>query len=118
MEPTQSAEPSAGVSAVAVADADAAIADLRTTLAIVEMELVVHTADDHLGEIVADGFQYALKVEFGRAFPDLSRLYDLHTAIVQLLLAAKVIPIGSPRSPFLRDVIAPLLAKGLGPPLQ
>ena len=42
----------------------------------------------------------------------------LHTAIVQVLLAAKVIPVGSPGSPFLRDVIGPVLTKGLGPPLQ
>ena len=41
----------------------------------------------------------------------------LHTAIVQLLLAAKVIPVGSPSSRFLRDVIAPLLTKGVNPPL-
>lgn len=91
MQPLPGAESSAEPSAVAtIADADAAIAELRTTLAIVETELVVHTADDHLGETVADGFQYALKVEFGRVFPHLSRLYDLHTAIVQRRDGSKI----------------------------
>ena len=90
MEPTQDAEPAAGISAVAVADAEVTIAELRTVLAIVETELVVHTADDQLGETIAQGFQYALKVEFDRVFPGLSRLYDLHTAIVQRRDGSKI----------------------------
>ena len=53
----------------------------RKLLAIIHLELTVHTDDDYVGETIALGYQYALKVEFARRCPDLSLLYDLHTEI-------------------------------------
>jgi len=53
----------------------------RKLLAIIDLELTVDTDDNYVGETVALGFQYALKVEFARQCPDLSLLYELRTEI-------------------------------------
>lgn len=53
----------------------------RKLLAIIDLELTVDTNDDYVGETVALGYQYALKVEFARQCPDLALLYELRTEI-------------------------------------
>ncbi len=67
-----------------------AIAAPQKILAIVELELVVETADDYFGETIAEGFQCALKLEFGRCCPELSRSYDLHTQIREGRTGSKI----------------------------
>ncbi len=72
-----------------------AIAAPQKILAIVELELVVETGDDYFGETIADGFQYALKLEFGRCCPELSRSYDLHTQIRERRTGSKICTLNS-----------------------
>ena len=62
----------------------------RRLLAIIDLELTVGTDDDYVGETIALGYQYALKLEFARQFPDLSLLYDLRTEISGRRVGSKI----------------------------
>jgi hypothetical protein len=55
--------------------------------------------------------QYLLSTP--HATVDWSACESAHSAVVQVLLVAKAIPRGSPKSPFLRDHVMPLLVRAV-----
>ena len=69
------------VSIVELAPEDIGARAPRQVLAVIDLELTVHTDDDYVGQTVVQGFQYALKVQFARRCPELALLYDLHVQV-------------------------------------